>query len=305
MNNLKKEIKTETEELNKILDKSLDMLTKEDSGKIVQALISRMLIEYRKSDRSGIYAKTQTEMAYNSNKIEGSTLTPEQTTSLFTTGTLRSDGEVVYRAKDIEEMTGHFSMFNHMLKNWEEPLTEQLIKEFHYHLKAGVFEDQANGYPVGEYKNRVNYVSDIQVANPDRVGLYMQELINRYENIVEVTLSDLAKLHADYEKIHPFQDGNGRTGRIILFKECLRKRIIPVLIKDAEKEQYYFSLNKAQKENNYKYLIDYFVKEQDYYFGKIRKFLWNYNQKSSKEVTPAEKQDIDEFLTLDNPSHQE
>ncbi len=300
-----KEKISEKEELNRILDKPMDMLTKEDSAAIVQALISRILIEYRKSDRSGIYAKTQTEMAYNSNKIEGSTLTPEQTSSLFTTGTLRSDGEIVYRAKDIEEMTGHFSMFNHMLKNWEQPLTEQLIKEFHYHLKAGVFEDRANGYPVGEYKNRVNCVSDIQVANPDRVQLYMQELIRRYENIREVTISNLAKLHADYEKIHPFQDGNGRTGRMILFKECLRKGIIPILIRDTDKEKYYFSLNRAQKENDYKYLIDYFIKEQEYYFGKIKEFLWNYKKKSSKEVTLAEKQDVDEFLTLDNHVHQE
>lgn len=163
----------ENRELNAILDKTLDQLSKADSLKIVQALITRMLIEYKKNDRSGIYAKTQTEMAYNSNKIEGSTLTPDQTASLFTTGTLRSDGETVYKAKDIEEMTGHFSMFNHMLKSWEQPLTEELIKEYHYYLKVGVFEDRANGYPVGEYKNRANYVSDIHIANPAKVQVYM------------------------------------------------------------------------------------------------------------------------------------
>lgn len=263
-------------ELNNVLDKSLDMLTKEDAVSIVQELIARMQIEYKKSDRSGIYAKTQTEMAYNSNKIEGSTLTPEQTHSLFTTGTLRSNGEIVYKAKDIEEMNGHFSMFNHMLKHWATPLTEQLIKEYHYHLKVGVFEDRANGYPVGEYKNRVNYVSDIQVANPAKVSDFMKELIEWYEAIENVTVSDLAKLHADFEKIHPFQDGNGRTGRMILFKECLRQGIIPIIIRDIDKESYYFSLNRAQNENDYKLLIDYFIKEQAYYLGKLKEFLWIY-----------------------------
>lgn len=289
------------EELNKILSKPVNMLTKEDSAEIVRELINRMTIEFKKNDRSAIYAKTQTEMAYNSNKIEGSTLTPAQTSSLFITGTLRSDGEIVYKAKDIEEMTGHFSMFNHMLINWEHPLTEQMIKEFHYHLKAGVFEDRANGYPIGEFRNRVNYVSDIQAAGPDQVPAYVKELLQRYENIETVTISDLAKLHADFEKIHPFQDGNGRTGRMILFKECLRKGIIPVLIRDTDKEKYYFSLNKAQKENNYTELVNYLGREQEYYFGKIKEFLWNYKQTSSKKIMDSKKDtDFDSFLTLGN-----
>lgn len=289
------------EELNKILDKPVNMLTKKNSAEIVRELINRMMIEFKKNDRSGIYAKTQTEMAYNSNKIEGSTLTPAQTSSLFITGTLRSDGKIVYKAKDIEEMTGHFSMFNHMLINWEYPLTEQLIKEFHYHLKVGVFEDRANGYPIGEFKNRVNYISDIQVAGPAQVPAYVKELLQRYENIETVTISDLAKLHADFEKIHPFQDGNGRTGRMILFKECLRKGIIPILIRDIDKENYYFSLNKAQKENNYTELVDYLGREQEYYFGKIKEFLWDYKQTSAESIRDSKKDiDLDSFLTLGN-----
>jgi len=289
----------EHKDLNTILDKTLDQLTKEDSAEIVKELVTRMLIEHKKNDRSGIYAKTQTEMAYNSNKIEGSTLTPEQTASLFATGTLRSDGEIIYKAKDIEEMTGHFSMFNHMLTTWDQPLTEQLIKEYHYYLKVGVFEDRANGYPVGEYKNRVNYVSDIQVANPAKVQAYMQELIKRYESIKEVSIFELAKLHADFEKVHPFQDGNGRTGRLILLKECLRKGIIPILIRDIDKEVYYFSLNKAQKENDYQALINYLTKEQEYYLGRIKEFLWDYSQVSPETSEKGGNEiDMDHFLTL-------
>ena len=99
-------------------------------------------------------------MAYNSNKIEGSTLTERQTASLFETGTIFGE-DAVFRAKDVEEMTGHFLMFNYMLQTYQEPLTEDLVKQYHYRLKAGVFEDLANGYPVGEYKNRKNIVSDI------------------------------------------------------------------------------------------------------------------------------------------------
>lgn len=233
--------------INDIISKNLNELSKEESRRVVDSLVKRMMIEYRKNDRSGIYAKTQTEMAYNSNKIEGSTLTPEQTESLFTTGTIRSDGEIVYRAKDIEEMTGHFSMFNHMLQTWDEPLTEELIKKYHYHLKAGVFEDIANGYPIGEYKNRVNMVSNISTVKPDQVHGYMAELLKRYSDVPEVTLRTLARFHADFEKIHPFQDGNGRTGRMIIFKECLKNGLIPVIIKDQIKKRITMLLTKLRQ----------------------------------------------------------
>lgn len=262
--------------INDIISKNLNELSKEESRRVVDSLVKRMMIEYRKNDRSGIYAKTQTEMAYNSNKIEGSTLTPEQTESLFTTGTIRSDGEIVYRAKDIEEMTGHFSMFNCMLQTWDEPLTEELIKKYHYHLKAGVFEDIANGYPIGEYKNRVNMVSNISTVKPDQVHGYMAELLKRYSDVPEVTLRTLARFHADFEKIHPFQDGNGRTGRMIIFKECLKNGLIPVIIKDQDKEAYYHALNKAQTTQDLDGLAEYFRKEQEAYYEKVQGFLWEY-----------------------------
>ena len=120
------------------------------TGHFVEELIHRFEVEQQKNDRSGIYALTQRMMAYNSNKIEGSTLTEKQTASLFDTGTLSSEDAVI-RAKDVEEMTGHFLMFNEMLKTYDLPLSHELIKRYHYKLKSGVFEDLANGYPVGEY----------------------------------------------------------------------------------------------------------------------------------------------------------
>lgn len=127
----------------------------------VKELINRFQIEFKKNDRSGIYGLIQRMLAYNSNKIEGSTLTEKQTASLFETGSLAQE-EILIRAKDVEEMTGHFMMFNEMLKTYDQPLSHELIKSYHFKLKSGVFEDMANGYLVGEYKNRRNQVGNIQ-----------------------------------------------------------------------------------------------------------------------------------------------
>ena len=149
--------------------------------RLIDDLIKRFKIEYDKNDRSGVYGYTQRKMAYNSNKIEGSTLTEDQTSSLFDTGTLSSDGELI-RSKDIEEATGHFVMFNNMLKTFDEELSEDLIKKYHYDLKSGVFEDKANGYAIGDYKKRANTVSNIKVALPSEVSDKMKELLQEYNS---------------------------------------------------------------------------------------------------------------------------
>ena len=183
-------------------------------------LIDRFMIERKRFDRTGVYAYTQRSMAYNSNKIEGSTLTPEQTASLFDNGTLPKNDNF-YRAKDVEEMNGHFLMFNYMLDTLNEDLTEELIKHFHYELKSGVFEDRANGYARGDYKERANMVGMYKTVLPKDVAEEMRQLLEWYIS-QEKNLNTLAEFHARYEIIHPFQDGNGRTGRMILFRECLK-----------------------------------------------------------------------------------
>lgn len=229
----------------------------------IQHLLQRFQIEYSKRDRSGVYGFTQRLMAYNSNKIEGSTLTEEQTASLFDTGVLpRSDD--YYRAKDVEEMNGHFLMFNKMLDTLDQPLSQKLIKQFHYELKSGVFEDRANGYAIGDYKKRPNMIGINKTALPSEVPQEMEKLLSWY-NDQNITLNTLAELHARYEIIHPFQDGNGRTGRMILFRECLYQKIAPFIIEDANRPEYLEALRAYRNAGSTNELVSLFEKEQEYY----------------------------------------
>lgn len=234
-------------------------------------LLERFKIERGKFDRSGIYAYTQRLLAYNSNKIEGSTLTEEQTASLFDTGSLPVSDDY-YRAKDIEEMNGHFLMFNHMLDTIDEPLTQDLIKRFHYELKSGVFEDRANGYAIGDYKKRPNMVGMYQTARPENVESEMKALLEWYYDR-EASISAIAEFHTRYECIHPFQDGNGRTGRIILFRECLKNNITPAVIEDANRNIYIESLKQYREEKSVEKMIELLEKEQNFYFEKCKYFM--------------------------------
>ena len=234
-------------------------------------LLERFKIEREKFDRSGVYAYTQRLLAYNSNKIEGSTLTEEQTASLFDNGTLPKSDDY-YRAKDVEETNGHFLMFNKMIDTLDEPLSQELIKQFHYELKSGVFEDRANGYAIGDYKKRPNVIGMYQTVRPENVAREMHLLIDWYNN-QNVDISVLAKFHARYESIHPFQDGNGRIGRLILFGECLKNEIIPVVMEDANRNEYMEALKEYREEEKMDKLISLFEKEQQFYLEKCRYFI--------------------------------
>lgn len=234
-------------------------------------LLERCKIERDKFDRSGVYAYTQRLLAYNSNKIEGSTLNEEQTASLFDNGTLPKSDDY-YRAKDVEEMNGHFLMFNKMLDTLDEPLTQELIKKFHYELKSGVFEDRANGYAIGGYKQRPNMIGMYQTVRPEDVAQEMYLLMNWYDGQT-INISVLAEFHARYESIHPFQDGNGRTGRLILFRECLKNGVVPVVIEDANRNDYLEALKEYREEKSLDKLITLFEKEQQFYFEKCNYFM--------------------------------
>lgn len=247
--------------------------------KFTERLKKRLIIEFQKQDRSGAYGFTQRSMAYNSNKIEGSTLTEKQTASLFDTGTFYADDEdTLFRAKDVEEMNGHFKMFNCMMKHLSEPLTADIIKEMHRNLKEGVFEDMTNGYAVGDWKKRVNYVGHITTALPQEVPGKIDALLDAYNRKKVVELKDIAKFHATFENIHPFQDGNGRVGRMILLKQCLDANITPVIIQDDNKAEYYRCLDNAQSHHDYSGLINFFEKEQKTYQEKVVPMIFDYDE---------------------------
>lgn len=242
-----------------------------NTADFIRNLLERFKIEHTKRDRSGVYGFTQRLLAYNSNKIEGSTLTEEQTASLFDTGILPKTDDY-YRAKDVEEMNGHFLMFNKMLDTLDAALDQQIIKSFHFELKSGVFEDRANGYAIGDYKKRPNMIGIHQTTLPSQVPDAMTELLNWY-HAQDVSLKTLAEFHARYEIIHPFQDGNGRTGRIILFRECLRHNISPFIIEDANRPEYLEALKAYRQNGTVTELTTLFQKEQEFYFNQCEYFF--------------------------------
>ena len=242
-----------------------------NTADFIRNLLERFKIEHTKRDRSGVYGFTQRLLAYNSNKIEGSTLTEEQTASLFDTGILPKTDDY-YRAKDVEEMNGHFLMFNKMLDTLDADLDQQIIKSFHFELKSGVFEDRANGYAIGDYKKRPNMIGIHQTTLPSQVPDAMTELLNWY-HAQDVSLKTLAEFHARYEIIHPFQDGNGRAGRIILFRECLRHDISPFIIEDTKRPEYLEALKAYRQNGTVTALTTLFQKEQEFYFNQCEYFF--------------------------------
>ena len=229
----------------------------------IKCLLENLIEEKERKYRKGIYGYTQRTLAYNSNKIEGSTLTEEQTASLFDEGVIAVSDDY-YRAKDIEEMNGHFLMFNHMLSTMDEALTEKLIKEFHYELKSGVFEDRANGYAIGDYKKRANMVGNEKTCLPVDVPARMQELLNWYQN-ENITLETIAEFHLRYETLHPFQDGNGRTGRLIVFRECLKHGFCPLIIEDKNRNQYMNAFKANRESGEIGRMLILFQEEQENY----------------------------------------
>lgn len=242
-----------------------------NTADFIRNLLERFKIEHTKRDRSGVYGFSQRLLAYNSNKIEGSTLTEEQTASLFDTGILPKTDDY-YRAKDVEEMNGHFLMFNKMLDTLDAALDQQIIKSFHFELKSGVFEDRANGYAIGDYKKHPNMIGIHQTSLPSQVPDAMTELLNWY-HAQDVSLETLAEFYARYEIIHPFQDGNGRTGRIILFRECLRHNISPFIIEDANRPEYLEALKAYRQNGTVTELTTLFQKEQEFYFNQCEYFF--------------------------------
>lgn len=233
------------------------------------------LIAQRKIGLSGsLYHKTQLDFAYNTNHIEGSTITKDETASIYDTGTILTEGEKVIVLKDATETKNHFTLFKYMLDTLDEELSEDMIKKFHFILKDGTLtDDEREWFNVGEYKKKKNFVGDITTTIPSEVSKEMKKLLKWYKGIEDKKVEDIIEFHVRFEKIHPFQDGNGRVGRMIMFRECLVNDIMPFYIEDRNKDFYIRGIKKYQMENEKGYLIDTCLNSQDNYEKLVNFFL--------------------------------
>ena len=221
----------------------------------------------------GLYHKTQIELTYNSNHMEGSRLTHDQTRYIFETNTVGAD-EGVLHVDDIIETSNHFRCMDKIIQKAEIKLTEKFIKELHLILKSGTSDSKLSWFSVGGYKKRPNEVGGMTTTLPENVGSEMKSLLSRYNALPEVTLDDILDFHVKFERIHPFQDGNGRIGRLIMFKECLKHNIVPFIIEDDMKIFYYRGLNEWDNEKGY--LTDTCLSAQDKYKSYLDYFRIKY-----------------------------
>ncbi len=197
----------------------------------------------------GLYHELQVRMTYNSNHIEGSRLTEDQTRLIFETNTLNvGDGVPV---DDVLETVHHFRAIDYVIDSADQVLTEDIIKKLHYILKHDTKDSTLDWFAVGDYKKRPNMVGGRETAKPKDVPARMKKLLDGYNAKQDITIDDIIDFHAEFEKIHPFQDGNGRVGRLVALKECLRFNIVPFLIEDSKKMFYYRGLSEWDNEKGW------------------------------------------------------
>jgi fido (protein-threonine AMPylation protein) len=215
-----------------------------------QTLLERLRTEKKQRLPGGIYHKVQVDMTYNSNHMEGSRLTHEQTRLIFETNTVGMEGEAV-NVDDVVETANHFRCIDLVIENATRPLSEAFIKELHRTLKTGTSDSRLSWFGVGAYKKVANEVGGKPTTPPDKVASAMRKLIGEYNRTPDKTLDEQLDFHVAFERIHPFQDGNGRIGRLILFKECLHCGIVPFIIDDRHKAFYYRGLREWPKTPGY------------------------------------------------------
>lgn len=239
-------------------------------------MLLNILQEEKESKYSGgIYHKTQIDLTYNSNHIEGSRLTHDQTRYIFETNTIGIENEVV-NVDDVIETVNHFRCIDLIIDRAKTTLSEKFIKELHLILKSGTRDSRLEWFAVGDYKRKPNEVGGMATALPEEVEDRMKELLVAYNAKTEKTFDDILEFHVKFERIHPFQDGNGRVGRLIMFKECLKYNIVPFIIDDDLKLFYYRGL----KEWNYErgYLRDTCLSAQDKYKAYLDYFRIDYSK---------------------------
>lgn len=224
----------------------------------MKTLSEKLICEKTARYHGGIYHKLQIDFAYNSNHIEGSKLTHDQTRYIYETRVIDSNNMLV---NDIIETVNHFRCFDHVLETLSEPLTEEYIKYLHKMLKSGVLADETF-IVIRDYKTEANIVGEVETASPNEVSEQIKKLLNRYYS-KQMSFYDIVRFHAEYEKIHPFYDGNGRTGRLIMMKQCLENNIVPFNIDENHKMYYYMGLKEWQTQEKKNRLIDVFLSVQD------------------------------------------
>ncbi len=232
--------------------------------------ITRLKAERNGKVHGGIYDITQKRFAYNSNKIEGSRLTEEQTSFIYETKTIANIGGTGIKIDDLVETTNHFKCFDYILDTVNEPLTEDYIKKLHSLLKSGTSSEHNPIAPVGRYKVLQNEVGQIATTDVDRTEDEMLALMIGYGLKENKDLAYLTSFHAQFEQIHPFADGNGRVGRLILYKECLKEGITPFIVDDLNKASYYSALEAFQINDERQPLLDYFRSEQKFYANYLK-----------------------------------
>jgi Fic family protein len=260
----------------------------------MNSLITHIADEKQSKRKGGLYHKTQVNLAYNSNRIEGSRLTEEQTRYIFENiylaredqACLESPGREMFGRSqmrtidfndeeavpvdDIIETSNHFVAFDYLLDTVDSPLTNAMIKEYHRILKTGTSDSVESWFAVGDWKNMANEVGGIKTVLPQDVENEMNKLNDRYSALPEIVFENIVEYHYRFERIHPFQDGNGRVGRLILFRECLRNGVVPFIIDERHKQFYYRGLREFATVRGY--LLDTCLSAQDTYSEWIKYF---------------------------------
>lgn len=233
-------------------------------------LITYLTEEKQAKRKGGLYHKTQVNLAYNSSRIEGSRLTEEQTRYIFETRTIGFKDNEAVPVDDIIETSNHFVALDYLLDTVENLLTNNIVKDFHRILKTGTSDAIKSWFAVGDWKKRANEVGGVETVLPENVESEMNKLNDCYNALPEIVFENIVEYHCRFEKIHPFQDGNGRVGRLIMFRECLRNSIVPFIIDERHKQFYYRGLREFAAVHGY--LLDTCLSAQDTYKEWIKYF---------------------------------
>ena len=239
------------ESLCKYLGVNINQILSIEIEKKDSALLTQLKEEMIHSIKGSIYHETQILMTYNSNHIEGSRLTADQTRYIFETNTIGVENDESINIDDVIETKNHFRCIDYAIKMAFEPVTETFVKDVHEILKTGTSDSKLKWFRVGDYKIRPNTVGGVETSKPANVSKDISKLIGRYENKISYSFEDIIEFHYNFEIIHPFQDGNGRVGRIIAFKECLRHGLVPFTIDESIKLFYYKGLKEWKNEREF------------------------------------------------------